>query len=38
VVVIKKIIKDENLERESAISDEKELTNPQKWIKYFFDN
>lgn len=38
VVVIKKIIKDESVEREDANLDKEELTNPQKWIKYFFDN
>ncbi|HOZ53561.1 MAG TPA: septum formation initiator family protein [bacterium] len=38
VVVIKKIIKDEVIEGENKELDEEELTNPQKWIKYFFDN
>ncbi len=38
VVVIKKIIKDEDIERESAVLEGVELNNPQKWIKYFFDN
>lgn len=38
VVVIKKIIKDESPEVVNNNSDEKDLNNPQKWIKYFFDN
>lgn len=38
VVVIKKLIKENNSDKKDFSQDKKELSNLQKWIKYFFDN
>ena len=37
VVVIKRMMKENNLELESK-KEEENLSNPRRWLKYFFDN